>query len=114
MKPVYRTWVPAIALRQSRNTARTLALLALLANAALLPALHLAVRSVAVAAHGAAALHNHKHDDSGNEPAGTNHQVCHFCRLLGVALPPPPLTVIGLVSAPHDVERMILNPPAAG
>lgn len=51
----------------------------------------------------------------GQEPADQHHQVCHFCRFLDVALPPPalvaivPLPVFVPVAAPKRTEAV---PPA--
>ncbi len=92
-----------------RRAAQALALLALLANAALLPALHFAAGGPSVPPmHSVVAFHHHSRDNNGEkEPAGTSHQVCHFCRLLGAALPPPPAIVIEIVSASRIVKWSI-------
>jgi hypothetical protein len=96
-------------LTEWRRAAQTLALLALLANAVLLPALHFAAGGPSVTpVHSVAVFHHHSRDNNGEkEPAGTSHQVCHFCRLLGVALPPPPAIVIEIVSASQIVRWSI-------
>jgi hypothetical protein len=68
----------------------------MLANAALLPAVHFAREVGAgptslVHASGHQGHHNPGPTDEGENPAKSEHQVCHFCRLLGVSLPPPAL-----------------------
>jgi hypothetical protein len=87
-----------------RGLALLLALSALLLNQALLPYLHAAaggpVLAIAKQHHSAfrnaadAAAHRNDGDKS---PGTSEHQVCHFCRLLGVALPLPPSAEIGRI-----------------
>jgi hypothetical protein len=76
-----------------------LGLLALLANAAFLPFVHVGLPG---ALHHAEASQAHHHDGQ-KEPTGATHQVCHFCRLVGVALPPPPTTIIEIVAVSEAV-----------
>ena len=89
--------------RASRGRLRfftqVLALFAVFANIALLPSLH---ASTSLNSGRVEAVH-HSHKDGG-EPAAANHQVCHFCRFLGVALPLPPTTIIEVVSASLIVD----------
>jgi hypothetical protein len=90
--------------RRWRDAAQVLALLALLANATLLPSLHFAAGGrdpISHAVHDAQPVPGRQNPDDGGgrEPTGPSHQVCHFCRLLGAALPPPPVAVIERVSA---------------
>jgi len=94
-----------------RQAAPLLALLALLAGQALLPAFHFAAgRSLAPAPaaaqhHAPAAGHHHAgHEDSdGGDAGGKEHQACHFCRLVGVALPPPPPAVVAPAAPPRAI-----------
>jgi hypothetical protein len=80
--------------------AQVLALLALFANAAPLPALHASSAHYASASPDIAAP-NHRHhlrgETGGEQPAFPAHQACHFCRLLGAALPPPPAASVEIV-----------------
>src|SRR5688500_9725079 len=85
-----------------RGLALLLALSALLLNQALLPYLHAAaggpVLAIVKQHHSdlptsADAVGHRKDGDKG--PATSEHQVCHFCRLLGAALPFPPSAEIG-------------------
>jgi hypothetical protein len=105
--------------RRWRFAAEFLALLALLANAALLPALHFAAGGPG-SAFLAEVSHHPGHDggagphDGGNDPAADGHQVCHFCRLLGVALPPPSTVLVSIytfetVHWPAD-DRSVTRP----
>jgi len=95
-----------------RRAAPTLALLALLASQALLPVLHFAAGGPLVPVPATAPpdlpLAGHHHaghgQDDGSESGGAEHQVCHFCRLAGVALPPPPTVVIALLSRSRIIE----------
>jgi hypothetical protein len=82
-----------------RQLTQTLALFALFANIALLPTLHVSWGQHP--SRGEAVHHSHQNS---NEPAALNHQVCHFCRFLGAALPPPPTIVIEVVSASQIIE----------
>jgi hypothetical protein len=101
----------AVAFAEWRRAGLAFALLAVLANAALLPAVHLAggrqgagVASLAEAP-GHLARHAADHGDYDPEkPGGTGHQVCHFCRLLGAALPPPPSVAVAVEFAFQTVE----------
>jgi hypothetical protein len=85
-----------------RGLALLLALSALLLNQALLPYLHAAAGEPVFAIvkqhhsdfHNTADAVAHRTDgDKG--PSTSEHQVCHFCRLVGAALPLPPLAEIG-------------------
>jgi len=81
-----------------RGLASLFALLALLLNQGLLPYLHAAaggpVLAIAQQHHSAANAVPHRNDgDKG--PGTSEHQVCHFCRLFGAALPLPPAAEIG-------------------
>ena len=85
-----------------RGLALLLALSALLLNQALLPYLHAAaggpVLAIAQQHHSDVqnAAGNVAHRTDGDKgPATSEHQVCHFCRLLGAALPLPPPAEIG-------------------
>jgi hypothetical protein len=80
-----------------RRIACVLALAALVLNQSLLPILpgrNPAASSPALtdtAFHGAGLHHrigDRPQDNSGQDDAA--HQTCHFCRLAGIALPPPP------------------------
>lgn len=91
-----------------RRLPQLLAVLALFANAALLPTLHFASRSPAeflAAASPGEASHPALHHGHGGqkETDGASHQVCHFCRLIGVALPPPPSVAIEAASVAEAV-----------
>jgi hypothetical protein len=91
-------------LRQWRAAAKALALLALLANAALLSASH-QIGGITLSTLAGTAQHHHHIGGHGEDrPASSAHQVCHFCRLLGAALPPPPSTVIEIVTLSRIVE----------
>jgi hypothetical protein len=94
-----------------RRAAQLFALLAVLANAAVLPAIHFAGGGAGVAAepllqesgpHGRHA--RSRDDDAPEKPGGSAHQVCHFCRLLGAALPPPPSAALAVEFASRTVE----------
>jgi hypothetical protein len=87
-----------------RGVALLLALSALLLNQALLPYLHAAaggpVLAIAQQHHSdvqnAAGTAAHRNDgDKG--PSTSEHQVCHFCRLVGAALPLPPSAEVGRI-----------------
>jgi hypothetical protein len=90
-----------------RGLALLLALSALLLNQALLPYLHAAAGGPVLAitkqpeqhhsgfGDAAGAVAHRSDGDKG--PATSEHQVCHFCRLLGAALPLPPSAEIGRV-----------------
>ena len=77
-----------------RRLATFVAVLALLVQQGLLPILHFAVGAqLSDRMHVAAAGH-HVHQSGngeGNAPGDTNQGPCHFCRILGAALPPPPV-----------------------
>jgi hypothetical protein len=105
MRQVRRPTMLVRASRQWRSFATTtFALLALFINTALLPALHFAAGRPAFSAHSVISPDHHLHSDGDEKsPASSGHQVCHFCRLLGVALPPPPSTVVVRISAPRRV-----------
>jgi hypothetical protein len=108
MQAACRHRVFATRLRRWRDAAQALALLALLANAALLPGLHFASGRYHKVDRAETSYRHHagSHDRGGeSEPLGAGHQVCHFCRLLGVALPPPPLAVVERLSPAQVVER---------
>ena len=82
------------------------AILALLFNQAFLSSTHFANATFAAEPahhHSVAADHQHSGDiaaqrDAGKEPAAGHHQTCHFCRLLGFALPPPPAEPLGRIA----------------
>lgn len=87
---------------RSRRFAGLLALFAILLNQALMPAMHVQAGSwpahAAVVAsgefHHQPAKHSaDRHDKAGADEDSQSHQVCHFCRLIGAALPPPPIEV---------------------
>lgn len=87
-----------------RGLALLLALSALLLNQALLPYLHAAAGgpALAIAQQHHSDLRNTAdaaaHRNDGDKGPGTSeHQVCHFCRLLGAALPLPPSAEIGRI-----------------
>ena len=70
-----------------------IALLALLANAILIPILHSA--QLSDPARVGAVAHQQIHAfNSERQLDGPANQVCHFCRLLGIALPPPPSVAV--------------------
>jgi hypothetical protein len=82
--------------------------LALLITQVLLPTLHFATGTPLAAKLGAA-IHSHSHvgtshhHDKQEQPDksqsdGVDHQVCHFCRLMGAALPPLFAVQIGRLS----------------
>jgi hypothetical protein len=87
------------------HVAPLLALLALFANQAALPLLHFAVDAAsAPVASSMPPDHYHLgHEPDRQQPAADHHQTCHFCRLLGAALPPPSSLVIAIVSAPEAI-----------
>jgi hypothetical protein len=93
-------WLLKLKLRDWRRAAQALALLALFSNVALLPALHFAAGGPGSSAPLPFSVEGSHHHGAGHggQPADPGHQVCHFCRLLGVALPPPPTAVIELVA----------------
>ncbi len=84
-----------------RGLALLLALSALLLNQALLPYLHAAAGGPVLAIvkqhhsdfHAADAVAHRSDGDKG--PSTSEHQVCHFCRLVVAALPFPPSAEIG-------------------
>src|SRR5687767_1817508 len=85
-----------------RGVALLLALSALLLNQALLPYLHAAAGGpvLAIVKQHHSDFHNNAdavaHRNDGDKgPSTSEHQVCHFCRLLGAALPLPPSAEIG-------------------
>jgi hypothetical protein len=84
-----------------RGLALLLAVSALLLNQALLPYLHAAAGGPVLAivkqhhSNTADAVAHRTDGDKG--PSTSEHQVCHFCRLLGAALPLPPSAEIGRV-----------------
>jgi Protein of unknown function (DUF2946) len=90
-----------------RALTQALALLALFVNAAFLPTLHFASggpSSAPIDATHAEGHQHHRNDSPDNDKShGAGHQVCHFCRLVGVALPPPPAVTI---NAPALAEKM--------
>ena len=86
-----------VGLRKWWKTAQALAMLALLANALLLPALHRFSGGTPASAGSEASHHRAAHGDGEQERQGsTDHQVCHFCRLLEAALPQPPSVAVEL------------------
>jgi hypothetical protein len=91
---------------QLRQLAQLLSIVALFANSALLPTLHFAAQ-MSTGLHAATSFessHHHNANPAGGGEKGPHdlsHQVCHFCRLLGAALPPPPSTEIAITSAPR-------------
>jgi hypothetical protein len=85
-----------------RHIAPLLALLALLANQALLPTIHGAAAGAWIDRVGDP-VRSHDHAlpepvDDANSDAG--HQACHFCRFGAVALPAPSDIVADVLSAP--------------
>lgn len=90
-----------------QHVARFVSVLALLANAVLLPLLH--HPHVSVPAPVAEVSHDHHQHhanpgESDDEPDGRAHQICHFCRLLGIALPPPPSVAVEIAFVSHVIE----------
>lgn len=83
-----RQFITRLERRWSRLAA-ALAILAVLANQAVLPAVHFATSGLPGASH-----HGAHHERDGSKPSGTEHQACHFCRLVGAILPPPPAAAI--------------------
>jgi hypothetical protein len=79
--------------------------LVILLTQTLLPAIHFAGGSwrLIIAAEASQAIHWHHHEadrGSGSSDSGAyEHQACHFCRLSGVALPPPRLSLLSLTTA---------------
>jgi hypothetical protein len=94
-----------VAFRMWNQVAKVLAVLALLANATLLPAVHFAASGPSYSSASVHASHRHhvRDGDGEEQQPGSTHQVCHFCRLLGVALPPPPNAVIEIVRVPESI-----------
>jgi hypothetical protein len=93
-----------------RRIALIFSLFALLANQALLPIIHAAggppvpaPTSISHSAPSAGHSHEPPEQKGSREPSGAGHQVCHFCRLIGVALPPPPMTLLEVVSTSHAI-----------
>ncbi len=85
-----------------RGLALLLALSALLLNQVLLPYLHAAAGApvLAIAQQHHSGVQNvagtaADRSDGDKAPSTSEHQVCHFCRLLGAALPLPPSAEIG-------------------
>jgi hypothetical protein len=116
MRQGYGYWVSVTALRHWRNAANALALVALFANAALLPALHSASawsHRAVPQAHSINSLYpHHVHDTDGHkQPANLDHQVCHFCRLLGAVLPPPSLKIIETITPSQIVRWPVTDAP---
>jgi hypothetical protein len=68
-----------------------LGLLALLANQALFPVLHLATAGSSIHQIGdsAGSHHDARSNPSKDTDPGAGHQVCHFCRFGAVVLAPP-------------------------
>lgn len=97
-----------VTLRHWRQATQMLALFAVLANAALLPALHFAGGGPDAAGQHAVAvaLQHEAHNAGGGHDPGdpTHHSPCHFCRLLGAALPPPPDIAIAFVAVSLQVS----------
>jgi hypothetical protein len=87
-----------------RHVAPLLALLALLANQALLPTLHFAAAASWTGQVGDTGVsHHHARSERGNDAdPGAGHQVCHFCRFGAVALPPPSGIVAVVLFAPQE------------
>jgi hypothetical protein len=85
-----------------RHVAPMLALLALLANQALLPTLHLAAAGswTDQVGESGGSHHHARPGRSSDADPGLGHQVCHFCRFGAVALPPPSGIVAEVLSAP--------------
>lgn len=81
-----------------RRSALLLAVLALLANSALFSTAHFAAVSASAQAAGHASHAHHAREDDGGDRDTAEHQTCHFCRLLAVALPPPPCVVLDELS----------------
>jgi hypothetical protein len=87
------------------QAAGLLALATLLFSQALVP--HLTSLSSRSPQGGVAAAEAHIHTDArqgDDRPAHESvaHQVCHFCRLGGAVLPPPPAGIIGIVALQFD------------
>ena len=97
-----------------RRAARLFAVVALLAHQALLPTLHFAAGDPIAfdhsagsphAAHGADPHHHASRGREGHgETNGASHQICHFCRLFGAALPPPPTTVVERIGPSGELD----------
>lgn len=99
------------------------ALLALLLNQALLPALHFASGAGLPAHQAAHHLCGETAPDTPDSPGHDDHQACHFCRIAGAGLPPPPCAPAGRLEPAHAVawadtsgaaapprERLFANP----
>jgi hypothetical protein len=101
--------------RRAHRVAQLLALLALLANAALLPVLHFAAGGPGAALsptpHAEGVHHDAHENGGGNEPSGASHQVCHFCRAVGAALPPPPSAILAFVPESYALSWPIADRP---
>jgi hypothetical protein len=111
MRQPRRRLAHVVAIGPWRRAAQVFAVLAVLANAALLPAVHFAAGGPRAGwaqlaeTSGAHGHHAASRDDDGPErPGGSGHQVCHFCRLLGAALPPPPSVAVVVEFAFGSVE----------
>src|SRR5688572_3519398 len=82
------------------------AILALLFNQALFSSTHVANATLAAEReHHRSATGDYQHagdlaarPDTSKEPAASHHQTCHFCRLFGFTLPPPPAEPIGRIA----------------
>jgi hypothetical protein len=77
-----------------RRLATFVAVVALLVQQGLLPVLHFALGAqLSDRMHVAAAGHHAHQSGNGesNAPGDTNQGPCHFCRILGATLPPPPV-----------------------
>lgn len=75
---------------QAGGAALLFALLALLLNQALLPALHFASGAGLLDHHAAHHLCGEHAPGAPDTPGHDDHQACHFCRIAGASLPPPP------------------------
>jgi hypothetical protein len=97
-----------------RKAANAIALLALLFNAALLPADHVGrfVEATAYPAREHSPHHRQVDDEKSPKHGKATHQVCHFCRLAGSALPPPPSIIVEHIRVAQDVCWQVAEQPA--
>jgi hypothetical protein len=101
--------------RTDRRLAIVAALIFLLQQG-LLPVLHLPLGTLAGVASATAAAGVHHHHDGDGKSDHAGHGPCHFCRLIGAALPPPsPVVLFSLapVSSIRVVPVADLRPAAS-
>jgi len=97
-----------------RRLAAFVAILALFVQG-LAPVVHFALGAqIAVLGHHApAGAHAHHHGGE-SDNSGSSHGPCHFCRILGAALPSPPVAeLLRLEPMPIVFAHLVAGPPPA-